>query len=145
MRVKGGAYGCMCQFSKNGDSCFVSYRDPNLKGTIDIFEGAADYVRAFAADERTMTQYIIGAVSDMDTPMTPQTKGAFALTAYMTGVNDADLQRERDEVLSCTEDKIRELSEYIKAFMDEDNLCVVGNAGNIRDEEKLFMKVENLF
>ena len=54
MRVKGGAYGCMCNFGKTGDSYLVSYRDPNLKKTIDIFEHTSDYIRNFHADERSI-------------------------------------------------------------------------------------------
>ncbi|MDE6320217.1 MAG: insulinase family protein, partial [Lachnospiraceae bacterium] len=78
VRVKGGAYGCMCQFGKTGESYFVSYRDPNLEKTIEVYEKAADFVEAFEADERTMTQYIIGAVSALDTPMTPQVYGTYS-------------------------------------------------------------------
>ena len=85
VRVKGGAYGCMCQFGKTGESYFVSYRDPNLEKTIETYEKAADFVEAFEADERTMTQYIIGAVSAMDMPLTPAARGNYSLAGYMTG------------------------------------------------------------
>ena len=54
LRVQGGAYGCMSGFSSNGDGYFTSYRDPNLKETYDVYEGAVDYVKNFEADERTM-------------------------------------------------------------------------------------------
>ena len=52
VRVKGGAYGCMCQFGKTGESYFVSYRDPNLEKTIEVYEKAADFVESFEADDR---------------------------------------------------------------------------------------------
>ena len=65
----------MCSFGRSGDSYFVSYRDPNLGKTIDVYEKAADAIAEFTADERTMTQYIIGAVSDLDVPMNPAAKG----------------------------------------------------------------------
>lgn len=145
VRVKGGAYGCMCSFSKNGDSYFVSYRDPNLARTVDIYEKAAEAVASFEADERTMTQYIIGAVSDLDVPMNPAAKGLYALSAYMTGITEDMLQRERDEILRAEPEDIRALSEYIKAFMSDDFFCVVGNSGKIKEEESKFMKIENLF
>lgn len=145
VRVKGGAYGCMCSFSRSGDSYFVSYRDPNLSRTVDIYEKAADAVASFDADERTMTQYVIGAISDLDVPMNPAAKGLFALSAYMTGVTEETLQRERNEILGAEPEDIRALSEYIKAFMSDNFFCVVGNAGRIREEEKKFLKIENLF
>ncbi|MDE6062999.1 MAG: insulinase family protein, partial [Lachnospiraceae bacterium] len=105
VRVKGGAYGCMCGFGKQGDSYFVSYRDPNLQNTVEVYEKAADYIASFEADERVMTQFIIGAISELDVPMTPATKGAFSLGGYMADMADADLQKERDELLGTTPDK----------------------------------------
>ena len=70
VRVKGGAYGCMSGFGTYGDSYLVSYRDPNLGQTIDVFEKAADFIAHYEANERTMTQYIFGAISDMYVPLT---------------------------------------------------------------------------
>ncbi len=145
VRVKGGAYGCMCGFGKSGESYFVSYRDPNLGKTIDIYERAAENIAQFEADERTMTQYIIGAVSDLDVPMNPAALGLFSLSAYMTGVTQEVLQKERDEMLSATAQDIRELSGYVEAFMADDFLCVVGNTEKIREESELFMHTESLF
>ncbi len=145
VRVKGGAYGCMCNFGKTGDSYLVSYRDPNLKKTVDIFEKTSDYLREFTADERTMTKYIIGAVSDMDVPMTPAAKGSRSSGAYLTNLDFAEVQHERDEVLSCSQDDIRRLAGYLDAIMAEEAVCVVGNGQSIEENKDLFMKVENLF
>ena len=145
VRVKGGAYGCMCGFSKSGESYFVSYRDPNLKKTIDIYEKAAANIAEFAADERTITQYIIGAISDLDVPMNPSALGLFSLSAYMTGVTQEMLQKEREEMLSATVEDVRGLSKYIEAFLADEFLCVVGNSERIKEENTLFMQTENLF
>lgn len=145
VRVKGGAYGCMCSFGRTGESYFVSYRDPNLSKTLEIYEKAAETIAGYEADERTMTQYVIGAISDMDAPMTPATRGLYSLTAYMTGITGEFLQKERDQVLSATAEDLRSLSKYIEAFMQDDYLCVVGNAGKIKKEKDLFQKIENLF
>ncbi|MDE7268959.1 MAG: insulinase family protein, partial [Acetatifactor sp.] len=145
VRVKGGAYGCMCSFGRTGESYFVSYRDPNLAKTLEVYEKAAETVSRYEADESTMTRYIIGAISDLDMPMTPATKGLYGLSAYMTGLNQEFLQRERDAILSAQAEDIRGLAAYIRAFMEDDFLCVVGNAGKLKSEEEIFMKLENLF
>ncbi|MCI9373865.1 MAG: insulinase family protein [Lachnospiraceae bacterium] len=145
VRVKGGAYGCMCNFGKSGESYFVSYRDPNLEKTVDVYENAADYIRNFDADERTMTQYIIGAVSELDMPMTPATKGAYSLAGYMTHYPFEQVQKERDELLGAVPETIRGLAEYISAFMKDDCLCVVGNEEKIRKQSVLFAETDYLF
>lgn len=145
VRVKGGAYGCMCNFGKNGDSYFVSYRDPNLKKTFDVYQGIADYVRGFTADERTMTKYIIGTIGEMDTPMPPSAKAARSLGAYMSHVDFEEVQKERDEVLGCTQEDIRKLAAYMEAIMEADAVCVVGNGQAIEENKELFYEVEHLF
>lgn len=145
VRVKGGAYGCMCSFYKNGDGYFVSYRDPNLEKTINVYEQAAEYIKNAELDERTVTQFIIGAVSDLDTPMTPATRGAYSLGGYLTGLTLEQLQKERDELLATTGEEIRSLHQYVQAFMEEDCLCVVGNGEKIKESQKLFMNLDQLF
>ncbi len=144
IRVVGGAYGCMSGFAKNGDAYFVTYRDPHLKRSIDVFKKASEYLRNFEADERTITQFVIGAVSDMDTPKTPATKGAYGLTAYLchTGMNE--IQKHREELISTDEKKIRSLAAYIDAFMEDDCLCVVGEGNKLMENKELFGKLEQL-
>lgn len=144
VRVKGGAYGCMCQFGKTGESYFVSYRDPNLEKTIEVYEKAADFVETFEADERTMMKYIIGAVSALDTPMTPQVYGTYSLAGYLTGFSEERAQREREELLSADAETIRGLAAYIRAFMEDDCLCVVGNEEKIKEQKEMFGSVEYL-
>ncbi len=144
VRVKGGAYGCMCNFGKTGDSYLVSYRDPNLKKTIDVFEKTSDYLREFTVDERTMTKYIIGAISDMDVPLTPAAKGTRSLSVYMTNTDFEDLQRDRDEVLSCTQEDIRALAGYMDVILGQEAVCVIGNSQAIEENKELFSGVENL-
>lgn len=145
VRVKGGAYGCMCNFGKAGDSYFVSYRDPNLKKTMDTFEKTGDYLRGFTADERMMTKYIIGAISDLDIPMNPSAKGSRSSSAYLTNQTYEEIQQERDELLACTQEDIRALADYMDAIMKAEAVCVVGNGQAIEDNKEMFGTIENLF
>ena len=145
IRVKGGAYGCMCAFGKSGDSYFVSYRDPNLKSTVEAYEKASGFVEAFDGDERTMTQYIIGAVSELDSPLNPAAKGLRAMSSYLTNQTYEDYQRERDELLGADAETIRSLAAVIRAFMEDDCLCVVGNDTRLKEDKELFGVLENLY
>ncbi|MBO4899963.1 MAG: insulinase family protein [Lachnospiraceae bacterium] len=145
VRVRGGAYGCMSAFTRTGKGYFVSYRDPNLRRTVGVYEGAADYVRNFDADERTMTQYIIGAIADLDVPMTPKSKGAYGFGAYMSNQTMDMIQQERDELLAATPDTIRSLADYIDAIMDTGAFCVVGSEDAISECADDFGGIEPLF
>ena len=144
IRVIGGAYGCMSTFAKNGDSAFVTYRDPNLKNSIDVFEKASEYLRSFDEDERVILKYIIGAISDLDTPKTPSAKGTYGLSAYLCNAKMENIQRNRDELLGTTKETIRELSKYVDAFMEDKCLCVIGSSEKIDSEKDLFDNIEQL-
>ncbi len=145
IRVLGGAYGASASFGRNGDSYFVSYRDPNLKNSIDVFEKASEYIRNFEADERTLTGFVISAISDMDVPKTPSIKGNYALIQYMTGTSCEDLQKVRNEILDITAEQLKDLSKYIDAFMSDEQLCVIGTAEAIEENRELFDKIDKLF
>ena len=144
IRMKGGAYGCMSSFGRDGFAYFVTYRDPHLRQSIDTFEQAADYIRQFDADEVTMTKYVIGAVSAMDRPMTPSMFGRYSKNCRNLGLTQEDLQRDRDQVLDCGVEDIHALADYIDAFMNDNALCVIGSAGKIEEAKELFTAVEAL-
>ena len=145
IRVKGGAYGCMSGFGRSGEGYLVSYRDPNLRETNQVYEGVVDYLRRFEADERDMTKFVIGTISDLDTPLTPSIRGSRGLSAYLSGVTQEMLQKERDQVLSATVEDIRALADIVKAVLDTGAFCVVGNEDKIEGAKDLFGETKNLY
>lgn len=145
VRVKGGAYGCMNSYMRNGDTFFVSYRDPNLEKTNEIYDHIPEYLENFTADERDMTKYIIGTISDLDTPMNPSAKGARSMTALLQGITIEDIQREREEVINATEEDIRSLKNMIASVLEEENLCVIGNEETLKSQKQMFAQLKNLY
>ena len=144
IRVKGGAYGCMNGYMKNGDTYFVSYRDPNLEKTNEIYDGIPAYIEHFTADERDMTKYIIGTISDMDVPMNPSTKGDRSMAAYLQNISYEEIQKERDQVIGATQEDIRGLRDMIASVLAENNLCVVGNEETLQECAEMFGEVKHL-
>ncbi|MDO4617100.1 MAG: insulinase family protein [Lachnospiraceae bacterium] len=144
IRVKGGAYGCMSAFTRDGDSYLVSYRDPNLKETQEVFRGLPEYIAAFDADEREMTKYIIGTISDLDTPLNASAEGMAALSSYFTGMTVEMYQKEREEILDATAEDIRALKELAEAVVTAEHRCVVGSEAAIEKNAELFDHVEPL-
>lgn len=144
VRVKGGAYGCMNGYMRGGDTYFVSYRDPNLGKTNEIYDKIPEYIENFEADERDMTKYIIGTVSDMDTPLNPSAKGARSMTAYLQGLTETDIQKERDQVLNASAADIRALKGLIQSVLEDEDICVIGNEETLKNEKEMFLQLENL-
>ena len=145
IRVKGGAYGCGGAFNRNGNAYFCSYRDPNLEKTNEVYDKMPEYIRNFAADERDMTKYIIGTISDLDTPMNPAAKGMRSTAAYLCGITYEDIQRERDEVITASEEDIRKLADLVASVLAQQNFCVIGNEEKITEQKNLFYNIEQLF
>ena len=144
VRVKGGAYGCMNTFLRSGESYFVSYRDPNLSDTLDVYDRIPEYIKSFSPDERDMTKYIIGTFSALDTPMNPEAKGSRSLSAYLEGITYEQIQKERNEILNAQPEDIRRLADLVEAVLKKDSICVIGNENMIKESAGLFENVEKL-
>lgn len=144
VRVKGGAYSCMNTFLRSGESYFVSYRDPNLSDTLDVYDRIPEYIKSFSPDERDMTKYIIGTFSALDTPMNPEAKGSRSLSAYLEGITYEQIQKERNEILNAQPEDIRRLADLVEAVLKKDSICVIGNENMIKESAGLFENVEKL-
>lgn len=144
VRVKGGAYGCMNTFLRSGESYFVSYRDPNLSDTLDVYDRIPEYIKSFSPEERDMTKYIIGTFSALDTPMNPEAKGSRSMSAYLEGITYEQIQKERNEILNAQPEDIRRLADLVEAVLKKDSICVIGNENMIKESAGLFENVEKL-
>lgn len=145
IRVQGGAYGAFSGFEKNGNMFIVSYRDPNLKETLKVYDEMYDYLKDFRIEEREMTKYIIGTISKLDLPLTPFMKGERAIEYYMRKITAEDLQREREEILGTRQQDIRELSDMIFEIMKRQSYCVLGSEMKIKDNRELFGSLVEVF
>lgn len=144
VRVKGGAYGCMCSFKKCGDSYMVSYRDPNLEKTYEVYKNAADYLANFEASDRDMLKYIIGAIAKVDAPLTPSMEGSQNFIYYLCGITQEEIQRVRDEILSTDVETIRGLAPLVKSITDHSVICAMGDENKIEEAKDLFKELKTL-
>jgi len=138
IRVIGGAYGGFSLISSRGMFTFNSYRDPNLKETLDNYAATVNYLNNFSADDRAMTRYIIGTISSLDAPLAPSGKGDQAFSRWFSKKKQEDVQRERDEVLASKPEDIRGFADLVKAVVDQKTYCVYGNAEKLTDSKQLF-------
>ena len=144
VRVLGGAYGCMCGFRKTGESYFVSYRDPNLTKTLDVYRDVVNYIKEFDATPDEMIKYIIGAVGSYDFPLSPANKGARCLGAYLTGTTVEDFKKEKQQIIDTTVEDIKNVLPYIEAIIGQNNICVIGNENKIEESKDIFKDTKML-
>ena len=145
LRVKGGAYGCMSGFAKSGRAYLVSYRDPEIGKTNEIYQALPDWLSKLELSQEHLTKYIIGAVAELDQPVTASIRASRELSKHFSGLTDEDFARERREVLQCTAETLAGLSPYIRALLDADCICVIGNAEKIEENSSLFRSVRELY
>jgi len=145
VRVRGGAYGCFARFYRDGTMYFCSYRDPNLKETLDVYNHAPIYLRSFDADEREITKYIIGTISKLDHPLTPSMKGETAAERFLQNISYEDVQKSREEILRTGKKDIQNCADLVDEAMKKNFLCVLGNEGKIKENRELFSSLVNVF
>ena len=138
IRVKGGAYGCMSNFNRIGEGYMVSYQDPNLRRTMDVYEGVVEYLENFTVSDRDMNKYIIGTISNLDQPMTPAAKGDRSMNLYMNHVSEEMIRKERAEVLDAKQEDIRALAAVVKAMLSAEQICVIGAEDKIEENKEMF-------
>ena len=129
---------------RTGDGFLVSYRDPHLKNTLEVFRKTGDFIRSFDADEREMTKYIIGTISELDAPLTPSAKGSMSLNAWFSGITREDMQKERDEILDAQPEDIRNLAGIVDAIVEQDRICVIGSEEKIQQDKEVFKEIRHL-
>jgi Zn-dependent M16 (insulinase) family peptidase len=141
LRVKGGAYGIMVNFSRYGYMSFCSYRDPNLTETLATYGKVADYLKDFQCSPRDFEKYIIGTVAELDMPLTPSRRGYTADVYFITGLTFADRQKLRDEVLATTLEDIRGYAGLVADVMKQKQYAVFGVENKIRENNNLFDEI----
>jgi len=128
VRVSGGAYGGFCRFDpRSGDFRYLSYRDPNLGKTLEIYDGAAAFLKNVELGEDELAKAIIGCIGDVDSYMLPDAKGYQSMLRHLLEEDDEYRQKVRDEILSTTVGDFRNFASSLEAIVKDAGICVVGS------------------
>lgn len=127
IRVRGGAYGGFCVFDpRSGVFSYLSYRDPNLLGTLDVYDRTGNFLRELELSETELTRSIIGAVSDLDTYQLPDARGYSSMLRYLVGDDEEYRQQLREEVLATTASDFRNFADVLDQINTEGLVAVLG-------------------
>ena len=141
IRVQGGAYGANAVFDRNGVMYFSTYRDPQLKNSLEAFRTLPDWIDSLELTEWEMTKYVIGTMSGVDVPLTNSLKVSRAALQELLAVSDADRQKTRNEILDVTPADIKALSKMIRDVLADNYICVVGGQKAIEENRNEFSKI----
>jgi Zn-dependent M16 (insulinase) family peptidase len=129
VRVSGGAYGGFCDFdSHSGMFTYLSYRDPNLLGTLDNYDGTGDFLRSLEMDKEELSNAIIGCVGDIDAYQLPDAKGYQSLMRYLLKVEDSERQERREQILGTTVADFKAFADSLEAVKTSGQIVAVASA-----------------
>ncbi len=127
VRVQGGAYGAFCSFDPfSGVLSYASYRDPNVTGTLDSFDGSGSFLRDLNVNDDELSKSIIGAIGDLDAYQLPDAKGYTSMMRHLTGVDDGYRQRMRDEILQTRAEDFRSFADILDEVAQRGVVAVLG-------------------
>lgn len=133
VRVQGGAYGANCHFdSRSGGFTFVSYRDPNLLKTIEVFDQTARFLSGLEMQNDELQKSIIGAIGDIDAYMLPDAMGYVSMQRYLNNSTDASRQKMREEILDTTPDDFIAFGDILQEAWRKTFVKVLGAENIIR-------------
>ena len=148
VRVQGGAYGGFSVFDTNsGTFTFLSYRDPNLLGTLQTYDKTVDFLNNLDLSPDELKKTIIGTIGEMDTYLLPDAKGWTSMVRYLTHYTDEERQRIRNEVLSTDVEDFKGFVRVLAEFNKAGEVVVLGSAEAIEKankEKSAFLEVRKV-
>jgi len=133
VRVQGGAYGTGLKIGLLGGMTTYSYRDPNLKDSIEVNKGAGDHLRKLCSEKADIEKYIISAIAATEPLLSPMLKLSLADRDYLCGTTKEDLLNQRKQMLSTTYIDLLNIADIVDQFAKEGSLCIIGPEEKITD------------
>ncbi|KAG2661757.1 hypothetical protein PVAP13_1KG110200 [Panicum virgatum] len=137
VRVSGGAYGGFCDFdTHSGVFSYLSYRDPNLLKTLEVYDETAKFLRELEMDDDALTKAIIGTIGDVDAYQLPDAKGYSSLMRYLLGITDEERQQRREEILSTSLKDFKEFADAVESIKDNGVVVAVASPDDVEAANK---------
>ncbi|MBR6802161.1 MAG: insulinase family protein [Eubacteriaceae bacterium] len=144
IRVLGGAYGAMLSVDRLGAFNFVSYRDPNMKKTLEVYRNLPSHLNSLELSKDDVDKLIIGTISDIDSPVPIYTTGRKLLYQIYKKTSFENEQYYRDSLLSATLKSLKESAEMISDVIENASLSVIGTESMIREAENEFDVIKTI-
>lgn len=113
IREKGGAYGGMASYDvETGLFSCLSYRDPQLLRTLEVFADAAEWGAKGAFSDADLEEALLAVFADLDRPLAPGGSGAQEFANWQQGLTLEMRQEYRDRLLVVTRSDLMRVAEF---------------------------------
>lgn len=144
IRAKGGAYGGGITIGRSGDMATYSYRDPNLKNTVKVYDSIGSFVENVRMSDEDLKNFIIGSMNSFDPLLSPEQVGDINLSRFITGLKVEDLEKSKKEALETNLEKLNSYGKIFDEAMKKNYLTAFGSENIIRDGEDLFKEIKSI-
>lgn len=108
IREQGGAYGSGANYNLlSGQYHFYSYRDPNLKTTLDAFSEAIETIGNGNFTDQDINDAIFSSIQAFDNPISPGSRGMHAYSLQRTGRTQEMRIAYRNALLQASKEDIQ--------------------------------------
>ena len=135
IRIQGGAYGGMSAYDPLlGVFAFMSYRDPHISRTLQVYETAAAALEREGISGEDLEKAVIGTIGILDRPMDPAGKGMAALIRHLSSITDTYRQRLRNEILDLRREDVRETAvRFLETAAGKSAVAVFSSEERLRE------------
>ncbi len=117
IREKGGAYGGMAGYNADGGLfSMLSYRDPHLERTLDVYRQAVDWACRAEFSDEMVKQSILTAFAELDRPLSPGGRGYREFLHQQQGVTHEMLQAFRNGILGTDQ---KQLGHVARTYLEQ--------------------------
>lgn len=141
IRAEGGAYGCQMSVLPNQSWAMSSYRDPNVKRTIEAFRSASSWLKDLELGEQELLNYKIGAVAGYDRTPKTYVQAKRMDSWYLRQEGPQVRAKVREGLLNASEEDLKNRRQAMESFAKEGTVCVLGNRAKIEEAAGQFDNV----
>ena len=143
IREVGGAYGTGMLTRAEFEGLYT-YRDPHLSESYETFAKAPATLAGRAYTEKDRNEFIVGTVSELDSPRKPCAEAKELDRRYFCGITDAMMAADRKALCSVTEQTIQTQAADLAERMAGGVRVVFGSKEAVEAAKAMFDRIETL-
>ncbi len=145
LRDQYGAYGVWTGFYTDDGLYIVSYRDPNIAKSFEVYEGLPEYLRSLTMTQEELDGYILSTYSNYAMPEGELTGGIDAAIDVLLKESPEQTLEYMRQLKALTPDKIAAYADIYQTLIDKGARFTVGGASAVNEESERFDEILNPF
>ena len=138
LREAYGVYTPIHSFLANGGAYLLSYSDPNIVETFDVYRALPEFLSGHQTEQSVLDGYVLSAYSSLARPEGELSGAITAIVSRLCGEPE-DLKITRmQELKALTPEKLASYATLYQNLADNGRIFTAGNASAIRDHADLY-------